>query len=89
MQRKSKTKQPKIREREIGLLILAVFHKNDLSLATNKENHQLSNTRFRRTSEQIFEELSLSREPRWAEDEALAYFKKINDCAILTADQMC
>ena len=36
--RKSKTKQPKIREREIGLLILAVFRKNDLSLPTSKEN---------------------------------------------------
>ena len=75
-QRKSKTKQPKIREREIGLLILAVFRKNDLSLPTSKENDQLSNTRFRQTLGLIFEELSLSREPKWAADEALAYFKK-------------
>ena len=69
-------KQPKIREREIGLIILAVFRKNDLTLPMSKENDQPSNTRFSQTLGLIFEGLSLPREPKWTANEALAYFKK-------------
>ena len=70
------TKQPKIREREIALLILEVYEKNGFPLPESKENSEVSNTRFRRTLGRIFEVLDLSREPKWAADEALAYFKK-------------
>ena len=62
LQRKSKTKQPKIREREIVLIMLVVFRKNDLSLLTSNENYQPANKRFSQTLGLIFEGLSLPRE---------------------------
>lgn len=73
--RKSKTKQPEIREREIALLILKVFEKNSIPLPESRENSEVSNGRFRKTLKHIFELFDLSREPKRAADEALAYFK--------------
>ena len=69
------TKQSKIREREIALLILKVFEKNNIPLPESRENSEVSNGRFRKTLKHIFEVLKLSREPKWAANEALAYFK--------------
>ena len=48
------TKQSKIREREIALLILKVFEKNCISLPESRENSEVSNGRFRKTLKHIF-----------------------------------